>query len=95
MKVIVFAMKILEVGNDCLETDDTWFAPLVLRSHLHRAVVGGWSAILRRFLRHLLIGPKGFSNYGAMVRFSHEGHQCVVQIKAEILTILTDGEGHQ
>jgi hypothetical protein len=88
-------MNFLEVGSDCLEVDQSWFIPVVLRAGFCREVVGGWSAILRRILNRALLGPESFSNHGLLVRFIHEGRPWVKQIKAVLDTALTDGEGHQ
>ena len=48
------AMSFLEVGSDCLEVDQGWFTPVVLRAGFCREVVGGWSAILRRIVNRAL-----------------------------------------
>ena len=37
---IVCVMNFVEVGHDCLELDDSWFVPLVLRAGFSRAVRG-------------------------------------------------------
>ena len=94
-KCMVFVINFLEVACDCLELDDSWFIPLVLRENLHRAVKGGWSAVLRRLLRRMLVGPDSFTNRGVLVRCNYEGRPFVVQIKAVLDSLLTDGEGIQ
>ena len=94
-KNMCFIMNFLEVGSDCLELDDSWFIPLVLRAGFLRDAVGGWSAMLRRLLRRILLGPDSFSNRGVFARFNHGGRPCVAQIRAELDSLLTDGEGHQ
>ena len=88
-------MSFLEAGSDCLEADQRWCIPIVLRAGFCREVVGGWSAILRRILNLALLGPESPSNRGLSVRFIHEGRPCVTQVKAVLDTALTDGEGHQ
>ena len=37
---MVCVMNFVEVGHDCLELDDSWFVPLVLRAGFSRAVRG-------------------------------------------------------
>ena len=39
-KNMVSVMNFVEVGHDCLELDDSWFVPLVLRAGFSRAVRG-------------------------------------------------------
>ena len=39
-KNMVCVMNFVEVGHDCLELDDSWFVPLVLRAGFSRAVRG-------------------------------------------------------
>ena len=46
-KNMVSVMNFVEVGHDCLELDDSWFVPLVLRAGFSRAVRG--VGILYRF----------------------------------------------
>ena len=39
-KNMVCVMNFVELGHDCLELDDSWFVPLVLRAGFSRAVRG-------------------------------------------------------
>ena len=94
-KNMVCVMNFAEVGHDCLELDHSWFVPVVLRAGFSRKVRGGWSAILRRLLLRLLTGPESISNSGLLVHRIVHGQPQVVQIKAELDIMLTDGEGWQ
>ena len=58
----------LELGADILEIDATWFVPVVVRPKLFERLDGGWSALLKLFLRRMLLGPQSFSVGGVMVQ---------------------------
>ena len=92
---MVCVMNFVKVGHDCLEFDNSWFVPVGLRAGFLRAVGGGWSAILRRLLLRLLTGLESISNSGLLIRGVVHGQPQVVQIKAKLDIILTDGEGLQ
>ena len=72
-KNMVIAMNFLDVGNDVLECDDSWFIPLVLRSDILKRASGGWSAILRLFLRRAILNTNGLNGCSFFVRFKHRG----------------------
>ena len=92
---MVCVMNFVEVGHDCLECDDSWFVPVVLRTGFSRTVNGGWSAILRRLLLRLLTGAESIRHSGLLIHCVVHGQPRVVQIKAELHIMLTDGEGLQ
>ena len=94
-KNMVCIMNFVDVGHDCLEMDNSWFVPVILRANFSRTVRGGWSAILRRLLLRLLTGVESISTSGLLIRGVFHGQPRVVQIKAELEMILTDGEGLQ
>ena len=94
-KNMVIVMNFLELGADILESDDSWFIPLVCRSEILKCAKGGWSAILRKFLRRAILSTNGFNGFSFFVRFKHHGADRCVMIKAKLHTLLTDGEGHQ
>ena len=87
---MVCVMNFVEVGNDCLELDDS-----VLRTGFSRNIRGGWSAILRRLLLRLLTGAESIRHSGLLIHCVVHGQPRVVQIKAELDIMLTDGEGLQ
>ena len=58
----------LELGHDTLELDNTWFVPMVVRQHLFKQLLGGWSALLRVLFRHMLLGPASMSCGGVLLR---------------------------
>ena len=57
-KNMVIAFNFLELGSDVLECDMTWFIPVVVREEVYKHLQGGWSVLLRLFLRRLLLGPR-------------------------------------
>ena len=95
-KNMVLFMNFIEVGPDCLENSNTWFVPFVSQAHRIKHVRGGWSAVLRRVLHRLLIGPCSLSHGGVLANYvDGEGRQRPARILASLHTCLTDGEGHQ
>jgi len=94
-KNMCLVFNFLEVGADFLEDDGVWYVPMVIRKEYLANVIGGWSAIFRQFLRHAFLGPLSFSGDGLLVRFKLAGEDKCVQIKADLHTIITDGEGLQ
>jgi hypothetical protein len=82
----------LELGADVLETDATWYIPVVLRPKLFKTVDGGWSCILKHFLRRMLLGPQSLTVAGVMVQVNLPVETCH-NLQASISTCLTDGEG--
>ena len=78
-----------ELGSDALEIDNTWFTPMVVPAKLMSRVSGGWSCILKHFLRRMTLGPSSFRIAGIMVQTEHTSF-CV---KGSLKKLLTDGEG--
>ena len=72
-----------------LGRDAAWVTPLALRASLIQQVRGKWSAILRAFLRLMLLGPEGLhsSGYPVMVGGSYQ------LLFAKVHTMLSDGDG--
>jgi hypothetical protein len=86
----------LELGHDALENMETWIIPLVIPCSIIKKILGGWSAILRRFLHRFLVGPGSFPEGGLLVRYTDSaGRPQCVRITASMHTILPDGEGLQ
>ena len=78
-----------ELGDDALNIDATWFAPVVLRTKLVEQIDGGWSLCLRHFLRQMLLGPQSLCIGGVMVQVVTD----VKPLQAKLGSLLTDGEG--
>ena len=62
---------------------------MAIRSSVLHSVRGGWSAVLRAFLRLLLLGPQGFHSAGYPVSVS--GQQRLLYARVQIL--ISDGDG--
>jgi len=95
-KSMVLSFNFENLGRDALETDATWFVPLVVQTTTIGTISGGWSVLLREFLRHLLIGPRSFSGAGILVHYTFGVNNTVCSKLVGILSqALTDGEGLQ
>ena len=93
---MVMLMSFVEVGPPCLENSNTWFVSFASQAHRIKPVRGGWSAVLRRVLHRLLIGPCSLSHGGVLANYvDGAGRQRRARILASLHTCLTDGEGHQ
>ena len=94
-KLQCLIFNFLEVGPELLETDASWFVPVILRSKKMNALDGAWSRCLRIFLRTLLLGPLSFRVGGVFVecRLAGLGDQRL-HLRAKLAALLTDGEGH-
>ena len=96
-------MNFLELGADILESDATWFVPVVVQSSLIKKVCGGWSTMLKVFLRCLLLGPLSFTSAGVFVRHKVEWYLTTslfrpdseeyLHMRSKLQMCLTDGEG--
>lgn len=88
-KNMVIVFNFIELGHDILEVDASWFVPVVVRETMYKDVKGGWSTLLRIFLRYLLLGPSSFTTGGVLVRCGVD----ITKLQASLQTCLTDGEG--
>ena len=82
----------IELGPDVLEVDASWFIPIVLRPKLIQNLDGGWSHVLKMFLRRMLVGPQSLTVSGVMVHVVGIEEECF-KLQASMATLLTDGEG--
>ena len=84
----------LELGNAALTTVYGWHGPLHIRSHELKRIQGGFSAVLRRYLRRQLLGDG--SSHGGLatsgVPLTLAGR--IVAIFARLAVMSSDGEGH-
>ena len=72
-----------------LHHDHAWVTPLAIRSTVLAQVQGGWSAILRAFLRLMLIGAEGMQTSGYPVPVGRSSRL----LFAKVHTLLSDGDG--
>ena len=95
-KNMVVFMTFIEVGPYCLENSNTGVVPFVSQAHRIKHVRGGWSAVLRRVLHRLLIGPCSLNHNGVLAEYvDGEGRQRCARVLASLHTCLTDGEGRK
>ena len=89
-KCMNLSFTFLELAEGgALHHDVFWFTPVAVRSTKIKAVVGGWSRMLRDFLLFALRSPSGFEVAGAPLQI-HEGHALIF---ARVAIILSDGDG--
>ena len=90
-KSMVLAFNFLELGEDILRNDCTWFVPVVLRSSELEDVCAGWSQALKLVLRRMLVHELGPAKGG--IPFSVHGEACIIY--ATVSDIISDGDGHK
>ena len=88
-KVMVASFTFKELGQAAMFNGDMWLTPVAVRSSKMREVRGGWSALLTRFLRRLLLGPTGFSSAGVPIELPTG----IAVVFAKVSNLLTDGDG--
>ena len=88
-KCMNVAMNFVNLGPAALTQDWTWIPLICVRTTVIRQVRGGWSHMLREFLRHMLAGPSGFRTAGVPVTLHGEVHL----LHATVSAMLSDGDG--
>ena len=71
-KCMVLDFTFTELGGHNLSRDGVWMTPVVVRHSMIEQVIGGWSRMLRDFLRLLFFGPHGLSTVGVAVTVGGE-----------------------
>ena len=92
-KSMVLGFNFLELGQEALSQELTWMLPIVLRTSQIKKVPGGWSCMLKVFLRRLLYGPHGLCSAGFVMSTKQGGQTITVSLTAELWTLLSDGDG--
>ena len=72
-----------------LHQDLAWITPAALRSTLIHTVSGGFSCVLKMFLRLVLLGDEGISTAGVPLDIGNE----TTLLFARVHTVLSDGDG--
>ena len=72
-----------------LHHDHAWVTPVAIRSSVIAQVQGGWSAILRAFLRLMLLGTEGLQTVGYPLHIGNSQRL----LFAKVHTLLSDGDG--
>ena len=79
-----------EIGANFLWLDYTWFTPVCLRHNIIEKVPGGWSSLLRRFLKLLLLSELGMATAGLPLDLG--GAEPFI-LWARVSFVLADGDG--
>ena len=87
-KTMVPSFSFVELA-DHLHQDAAWITPLAIRSSVLQTVRGGWSAVLRAFLRLMLLGPQGLHGGGYPIPVSGQDRL----LYAKVHTLISDGDG--
>ena len=87
-KTMVLNFAFAELGHH-LQFDTAWLTPMAIRASVVKQVRGGWSAILRSFLRLLLLGAEGM-HVGGIPIIVRGRPQLLF---AKVHTLLSDGDG--
>ena len=72
-----------------LHHDAAWVTPLAIRASVLAEVAGGWSAVLRGFLRLMLLDVEGLYQAGYPIPIGGSAHLLFAQVH----TLLSDGDG--
>ena len=88
-KVMLLSYNFVELGRVLLARGDTWLTPLVIRSKTLQLVNGGFSRLLRDYLKLHLFGSHGGMTVG--IPLTVNGAPLALYVKVEFL--LADGDG--
>ena len=90
---MVLAHSFLDLGQSALCQELTWMLPIVVRCSKIKNVQGGWSHMLKLFLRRLLFGPHGLCTAGVALTTKQGGETITVCLTAQLWALLGDGDG--
>ena len=86
---MVLSFNFIELGSELLSRADTWVTPLVIRHTMLEAISGGFSRVLRDFLKLQLLGPNGLLTGGVPLMVNG----APLTIFAKVQFLLGDGDG--
>ncbi len=92
-KSMTIGINFLNLGQEAVTSDLMWFIPVVVRSTKIQKVIGGFSYMLKLFLRRLLFGPCGLSTAGVLLTTTRGERRLNVLLTAQLWTMLSDGDG--
>ena len=92
-KTMTLGINFLNLGQDALCQDMTWFIPIVVRTCIINQVRGGFSCMLKIFLRRALFGRLGLATAGVLLKTVRGGQRLTVALTAELWAMLSDGDG--
>ena len=88
-KVMVFSFSFLQLGKTALNHESCWFSPCCLRTNILTKADGGWSHLLSRMLRLLLVGPLAVRTVGVPLLL----HGQIFHLYARVGVMLSDLDG--
>ena len=88
-KSMVVNLSFLELGHGNLQHDLCWLTCAVVRTTIIKAIVGGWSAMLKQFLLVVLNGREGLSTAGVALTILDRP----LALFARLHCLLSDGDG--
>ena len=86
---MVLSFNFIELGRVLLTRADTWVTPLVIRHTMLDTISGGFSRVLRDFLKLQLLGPNGLLTVGVPLMVNG----APLTIFAHVQFLLGDGDG--
>ena len=86
---MVLSFSFEELGS-ALSMDMTWFTPVAVRTTLINEVDGGWSRMLKEFLKVLLFSANGLQGPGVAIQLRNGR---VATLHGRVQRLLSDGDG--
>ena len=90
-KTMALNFSFMELGQERLWHDESWFTPVLVRHSVIAAAEGGWSAMLRAYLHLHLFSNTGIATAGLPLVL---GGQPFL-LFAKLSHVLADAEGHR
>lgn len=88
-KTMVVAFSFAEFGDPALSDERAWFTVATVRSTVIEKVVGGWSHMLLRLLKHMFVGDTSMASLG--VALSVRGRASMLFARLKVLMSDNDG----
>ena len=87
---MVLSFSFVELGVTFLARDAFWHTPIVVTHRRIEEAKGGWSCMMKIFLRHFLTGPSGIFTAGVPICLDNGEQHCLY---ARLNHVLSDGDG--
>ena len=88
-KSMVLGFNFVQLGDELIHKDYTWFIPIVVRTSEMNEVKGGWAHMLAKYFRLQLFGPSGLATAGLIIMINGQP----LQIFAKVVDLLPDYDG--
>ena len=79
----------VEWSEEIVRKEYVWMIPLVVRTSVIRDTVGGWGAMLAKYLQVHLIGPQGLMTAGLVIMIDGQP----LHMHAKLVDVCADYEG--